>query len=554
MYHKFEKTDKYYGKKPLFNVREIASIKELFEGSCSMFAEKTAFLTKDKHSLPYREITYKTFHENVYSFAGYLTEKGVFDKKVAVIGENSYNWCVCYMAMQLGGGIIVPIDKELPFEDIKYITDFSEVSCIVASPKILKKHPNLTTLCPLVISMDEMAEIYKKPYEIPADIKINPDAASIIIFTSGTTGKAKGVMLSQKNIAFDIMNALTLFEMTPNDRFLSVLPIHHTYECTCGFLAPIYSGSSIAFCEGLLHFASNLKEAQPTMFFVVPLIADALLRNIEGKIKKAGKDKLIKKVIKISDFLKKFNIDITKIVFKEIHEGLGGKLKTIMIGAAAPKVETAEKLESLGITVLQGYGMTECSPIIAANRESCHRHDAAGLIPPEIDVKIVDANSEGIGEIIVKGDNITSGYYNNPEATAELIKDGWLYTGDLGYIKDNFVYITGRKKDVIITANGKNVYPEEIEGVLNDEEIIKESMVFAKEDHVLSALIVPDFDILGDISDEDVEKTIGEKIKEINKNLPPYKAIAKFIIRKEELIKTTTKKIKRFANLDKDNK
>ncbi len=554
MYHKFAKTDKYYGKEPLFKVREIGSIRELFEGSCDMFAERVAFLVKDKHSEPYREITYKTFRENVYSFAGYLTEKGVFDKKVAVIGENSYDWCVCYMAVQCGNGIIVPIDKELPFEDIKYIADFSEVSCVVASAKILKKHPQIAELCPLVICMDEMTEIYKTPYTLPEGLYPNPEDTSIIIFTSGTTGNAKGVMLSQKNIAVDIMNALALFEMTPEDRFLSVLPIHHTYECTCTFLAPVYSGASIAFCEGLLHFASNLKEAQPTMFFVVPLIAEALLRNIEAKVKKAGKEKLIKKAIKVSDFLKKFGIDITGIVFKEIKEGLGGKLRVMMVGAAAPKPETAMKLESLGIITVQGYGMTECSPIIAANRVSCHKHNAAGLIPPEIDVKIADANEEGIGEIIVKGDNVTSGYYKNEEATKEVFKDGYLYTGDLGYIENNFVFITGRKKDVIITANGKNVFPEEVESVLDACNYVKESMVYAKEDKVLSALIVPDYDVLkeefGEIpDDEKVEKLIAEKIREINKNLPTYKAVAKFTIRKEELIKTTTRKIKRFANL-----
>ena len=554
MYHKFQKTNKYYGKKPLFKVREISSIRDLFEGSCEMFADKCAFLVKDSHNTPYREITYKTFKENVYSFAGYLTEKDVFDKKVAVIGENSYEWCVCYMAVQCGNGIIVPIDKELPFEDIKHIADFSEVSCIVASEKILKKHPQIAELCPLVVSMDEMKEIYKKPYEIPVNIYPDPNAVSIIIFTSGTTGNAKGVMLTQKNIAFDIMNALALFEMTPNDRFLSVLPIHHTYECTATFLAGIYSGASIAFCEGLLHFASNIKEAQPTMFFVVPLIAEAVLRNIETKIRKAGKEKLVKNAIKVSDFLKKFGIDITGILFKEIKEALGGKLRVMMVGAAAPKPETAMKLKSLGITTIQGYGMTECSPIVAANRISCHDHRSAGLIPPEIDVKIVAADEKGIGEIIVKGDNVTCGYYKNEEATKELLKDGWCYTGDLGYIENNFVYITGRKKEVIITANGENVFPEEVENVLNDCEYIKESMVYAKEDKVLSALIVPDYDVFKeqfgeDFDDEKVEKIIGEKIKEFNKVLPSYKVISKFTIRKEDLIRTTTRKIKRFANL-----
>ena len=557
-----------YGKEPLFEIREISTLKEMFETSTKIYADKVGFLEKYDAKSPYTEITYKQFREDVYAFATGLIDMGLMGKKIAVIGENSYRWIVTYMSVVTGIGTIIPIDKELPYEEIKYLLDFSESSAIISSKKILKNKPELADCGIPCISMGDgeitMDSIIKRGQSLLdegdtryRDSIVKPDDVNIILFTSGTTGVSKGVMLSHKNICSNIMNTCAVFKITDEDRVFSFLPLHHTYECTCGHLCEIYVGASIAYCQGPKYILKNMQEAQPTMFFAVPLVLQSIYRMLNKALEKKGKTKTVKTGIAISKFLLKFGIDIRRKLFSEIVENFGGKLKMFLVGAAHIEPEILQFFTDVGITSIQGYGMTECSPLIAANRVCRHRNESAGLPIPELYAKIDNPDENGVGEIIVKSDSVMVGYYKNPEETEKTLKDGWLHTGDIGYIKDGFIYITGRSKNVIITSNGKNVFPEEIEGYLCRSKFISESMVYEAEvegKKVISAQVYPDFEeveqLLGAGYSEDALKSlIEEEVKLTNKDIPQWKAVANLIVRKEPFVKTTTQKIKRSANI-----
>lgn len=556
-----------YGKEPLFDVREVNTIREIFESSTALFADRIAFLQKYSMNSAYKEITFKEFRNDVYSFATGLIDIGLKDKKIAVIGESRYEWVTTYMSVVCGVGTIIPIDKELPYEEVKFLLDFSEASCIVCSKAILNKMPELMTATPKCICMEtyegceSFDEICIRGRKLIMDGNdafektiVQPDDVNIILFTSGTTGTAKGVMLTHKNIASTIMNATSLLEITPNDRSFSVLPIHHTYECSGTFLCFFYSGASIAFCQGLKYLVKNMQEAKPTMVCVVPMILEAIRKNIEKTLEKKGKTATVKKAVKISRGLLKVGIDVRRKLFKEIIATFGGELKSFLVGAAKVDPDTLAFYRDIGIDSLQGYGMTECAPFIAVNRHCRYNDDSAGLPCPEVEVKVVNPDANGVGEFAVRGENVMVGYYNNQEETDKVLVDGWLMTGDLGYMKDGFIFITGRAKNLIITNNGKNVYPEEIEEYLLRSKYVQECMVYAGDDNNIAAKIFPNFEeveaTLGtEYTDEALKTLIGDEIKEINKNIPSYKAIAEFSIRKEEFIKTTTKKIKRTANM-----
>jgi len=558
---------KIYGKEPLYTVRDVSTIREILESSTSLFGDRIAFMQKYGINSPYKEITYKEFRDDVYSFGTGLLKLGFKDKKIAVIGESRYEWACTYMSVVCGVGTIIPIDKELPYDEVKYLLDFSEASCVVCSKTILNKMPEIMTATSQCICMeayencmsfDQVCIMGRKKImdgnSDYANLTVNPDDVNIILFTSGTTGTAKGVMLTHKNICSTIVNSMALFQITPEDRSFSVLPIHHTYECTGTFLCFYFSGASIAFCQGLKYLIKNMQEAKPTMVCVVPMILEAIRKNIEKTLEKKGKTATVKKGIKISRAMLKVGIDIRRKLFKEIIATFGGNLNSFLVGAAKVNPETLAFYRDIGIGSLQGYGMTECAPFIAINRFCRYRDDSVGLPLPEVQVRVVNPDKNGIGEIAVKGDNVMKGYYKNQEETDKVIVDGWMLTGDLGYVKDGFIFLTGRAKNLIITDNGKNVYPEEIEDYLQRSEYIEECMVYAGDDNKIAAKIYPNFEAveakLGDgYTDDMLNNLISEEIKEINKNIPLYKAVAQFSIRKEEFIKTTTKKIKRAANM-----
>jgi len=376
----------------------------------------------------------------------------------------------------------------------------------------------------------------------------------------GTTSESKAVMLSHQNLASNVENMTKMVEFFPEDRFLSILPIHHSYECTCGFLMPFYKGASVAYCEGLRYIAQNMKEVQPTVVLLVPLIAESLYKKIWEGIEKQGKDKTVKLFIKITNVIggKKLKMKL----FHAVHENFGGKLRLLIAGAAAFNPEVSKGLRDLGLLGIQGYGLSECSPLLCVNRPVDYKDEALGLPIPCTEIKIVNPNSEGIGEIAAKGPQVMAGYYKAPELTAEVLEDGWLYTGDLGIIdSDGFVHMRGRKKNVIVTKNGKNIYPEELEALLYEIPYVKECMVYAKnEDETLKDTKVVasiflnqeyiDANHNGAKTIEEIKDIIWEEVKKINQNLVLEKHIKEISIRTKEFEKTTTMKIKRYLEKD----
>ena len=398
------------------------------------------------------------------------------------------------------------------------------------------------------------------------DAEVIADEMAVLLYTSGTTGLSKGVMLSNTNLAYNLMAAPTILKVNPWDIFFSVLPVHHTYECTCDFLMPLYKGASIAFCEGLRYITQNLEEVKPTMILGVPALIETLYKKIMKNVKKQGKDKTLARLLKANRKTKKLGLDISKPFTKQILDVFGGRMRVIISGGAAIDPEILQFFNDIGIIGVQGYGLTECSPMAALNPdvEKDMRNAAAGHLLPGMEVKIEDPDEDGVGEICFRGDNVMMGYYNNEAATNDVLRDGWFYSGDLGYVDEqNFVYITGRKKNVIITKNGKNVFPEEIEYYLSRIPYIAESMVWGDEndegtnDTSIVATIVTDAEELEEAlgagyTDEQVKDLLWKEIDKVNEELPLFKRVKKINVRTEEFEKNTSKKIKRFVDSNKE--
>ena len=497
--------------RPLYEVAQIRDIRDMLRQSVEKFSSKAAFLKKVDGK--YEPITYKQLGEDVNALGTALIGRGFLGKKIAVIGENRYEWDITYLATVCGAGIIVPMDKELPPKEVAQLIETAGVDAIVYAPKSEKaiveapvEHKfNMETDIPTLL--EEGRKLLAEGDTRYLDVEIDPEAMQILLFTSGTTSNAKAVMLSHRNIAENLMGMCSMLYIGPDDIFLSVLPIHHTYECTCGFLCQVYRGTTVAYSDGLRYITKNLAECKATMMLGVPLLLETMYNKIWKGAEKSGRAKKLRLGIKISRALLKLGIDKRKEIFKEIHATLGGNLRMLIAGAAAIDPKVAEGLRDFGIEAVQGYGLTECAPIAALNRDCNYRDAAAGLPLPGVDIKIDEQDENGIGEILIRGKNVMLGYYNNPEATAEAIQDGWFHSGDYGYIdKDGFVYITGRKKNVIVTKNGKNIFPEEIETYLNRQPIVAESMVYGIDlpdgDALVAVQVLPDF--------EEAKNALGE--------------------------------------------
>lgn len=558
---------------PLYEVREIRDLKDMINSSIKLFKDKPAFWVKEKGSPEYKPVTYGQVKIEMDALGTALFDLGLNGKRIAIIGENRYEWALTYLTVVSGTGLVVPIDKELPENEIISLMKRAQIDAVIYSGNISSKmstfisdenNSHINFICmdkpesgkvlylrDLIETGKKLLETGKKDY---LEAQIDPEEMNIMLFTSATTDTSKVVMLSQKNICVNLMSMCKMIDIRSEDIFFSLLPLHHTYECTCGFLCPFYRGSSIAYCEGLRHIAKNLQESKATIFLGVPLIFETMYKKIWDSAKKSGSDKKLKTGIKICNFMKTFKVDLTKKLFAPIYESFGGNLRLMISGAAGINPSVAKGYRDFGLGFLQGYGLTECSPIVALNRDVDFKDSAAGLAMPGVEVKINEPGEDGIGEIICKGENVMLGYYNDEVNTAKVIKDGWFYTGDLGYMdSDGFVYITGRKKHVIVTKNGKNIYPEEIETLINEISYVKESIVYGKEDEksgemIVAALIVPDMEKLESEGKtiKDVEKMLEEDIKVINKKLVLYKYIRDYTIREQEFAKTTTKKIKRY--------
>ena len=560
---------------------KFTDLKDMLNQTGEVYGDRPAYIFKTEEKGKFRTITHKEFRENINALGTTLIQMGLKDKRIALISENRYEWELSYLAVASGVGVIVPLDKALPDNELESLILRSQVEAIIYSSKYdvimntlrEKKNTNLKYF----ISMDleentqgiyaEKALVEKgkklladgnKTY---IDAKIDAEKMGIMLFTSGTTAMSKAVMLSHKNLVTNVMDIIQRFDLTDEDRFLSFLPLHHVFECTVGFLYPISIGGSIAFCEGVKHMAENIKEFEITAMISVPAVFDIIYRKVMKTIEKKGKLANLEKGKKVSQFLLKMKIDLRKQLFKEVHESLGPKLKLVVTGGAALDPETEKGFNDLGFDVEQGYGLTETAPVIAAETPKCRRLGSIGKKFPSVEVKIDDPDEEGIGELMAKGPSIMLGYYENEEATKSALEsDGWFHTGDLARIdKDGFIYISGRKKSVIVLNNGKNVFPEEIETLLNKVEGIKETFVFEKKeddgDVKVCVEIVYDKELIKELyhieGEENIKEFLWDKVKEVNKLMPKYKYVREMVITEEPLIKTTTLKIKRHEELKK---
>jgi long-chain acyl-CoA synthetase len=557
----------------LFEVPEINSIQEMLILSSKTYGDKTAL--EDLNETPIQKVTYNQLFENVVKFGKALNKLGLKERDhIAVIGENRVQWGITYLTAMCFNYVIVPIDKNLSHNEILNILHESDSVAIVFSetyePLLREKGDALLKL-KNYISMDHKKEengFHSMPQLMGNESSalhtlphISPDDLAEIIFTSGSLGRAKGVMLSQRNLAANLMAMTSMIKMYSTDRFLSVLPIHHTYECTCGFLCPVYTGGSVHYARSLKTVVDDLQKVKATMLLGVPLLYDKMFKKISKGIKEDKiKSKVVPPLMKITDLLQGVGWkDAKKKVFKELHEKFGGSIRIFIAGGAAPDPLVAKGLRELGFTFIQGYGLTETAPILALNRLDNFKDNAAGIPLPGVEIKINNPDSEGIGEIFAKGKNVMLGYYKNPKLTEETFENGWFKTGDLGFIdSDGFLHISGRKKNVIISKSGKNIFPEEIEDILNRNPFIQECLVYGekdeKQDEIIAVQLVTDAEAFIEYSEKNnvaitpefIEKTISEAIKQANKELTSYKQIKKFYVRNKEFEKTTTQKIKRY--------
>ncbi|MBW7888805.1 MAG: AMP-binding protein [Bacteroidetes bacterium] len=561
----------------LNSVPSISSLQDLLLQSARTYSDKLAM--EDLNDTPIPRVTFHSLLKHILKFGAALKKLGLPERShIAVIGENRVQWAISYLTAACFNYVVVPIDRNLNTNEVLNVIYESDAEAIIFSeqyePIFSEKHSSLMKL-KAFISMDaptkrgrflSMTELmHNSPggsvTELP---KIHPDEMSVIIFTSGTLGRAKGVMLSQRNIAQNLMAMLSVFMMYPEDRFLSVLPMHHTYECNCGMLCPMLAGSSVHFARSLKTVTEDLQNVKATILLGVPLLYDKMFKRIhKGIQEKKAVAAIIHPLISVTNVAQHFGWkSAKKTIFKEIHEKFGGSIRYFIAGGAAPDPLTAKGLRELGFNFIQGYGLTETSPILALNSPENFKDDAAGLPLPNVELRIQAPDSDGIGEVYAKGPNVMLGYYKNSEATNEVFEQGWFKTGDLGYFDDDgFLHISGRKKNVIISKTGKNVFPEEIEDVINRSPYIMESLVYGEEDkkldEIIAAQIVVDADAIIELSEavkkpvtkEFIHEIISSEIQKANKQLSSYKQIRRFIIRDEEFQKTTTQKIKRFANM-----
>ena len=553
---------------PLFPTYPFATLQDLVEEVATRYRDKVALATKDKgayHTTSFLQLRARVLELSA-GLAGLGTSKG---DPVALIGENTTEWALSYLAIVSSGRVVVPVDRDLRPGEVRHILEFSEVETVLCSGRFVDDMVSLraeTGRPNRVVSLEEEAgkgdhsfpELLERgyrelegepPYRLP---EVGPEDLAAIIFTSGTMGSSKAVMLTHGNLTSNIIatSQFVSIQNDDHDRLLSVLPLHHTYECTCGFLTALYQGASIYHAENLRRIPENLAESRATVVLGVPLLFETMYRRIEKGIRETGERKF--RIAKgVASLCERFGFRIRRRLFKPVHDRLGGSLRLLITGGAAMNPAVSRGFRDLGINCIQGYGMTEASPLIAVNREANPKDSSVGMPLPGVEARIVE------GEITVRGPNLMLGYYKNPHATEEALEGGWLHTGDLGHLdRDGFLYVSGRKKSVIVTPNGKNVYPEELEAHLNDRRFIAESLVWGGpwSDPALTevqAIIVPDVEALDEefgasnYDDERIEKVIAEEVKQVNRVLANYKRIRQFSRRHEEFEKTTTRKIKR---------
>lgn len=559
----------------LYEYIEISDLKDMLQKSGNLYGDNIAY--KIKKNDEYITFTHKEVRKMINGLGTALINMGLKGKRIAVIGENRYEWEIAYLAIACGTGTVVPLDKSLPENELRNLIERSGVEAIFYTQKYEKllikmKHEAVGKLKHL-INMDlnihtdgiyselELIQYGKNLLDDGnmefVNAKIDADKMGIMLFTSGTTSASKIVALSHKNICSNLMDISSVLDINEHDVFLSFLPLHHVFECTVGFLFSLYKGAQTVFADGIRHIVENMNEYHVSVMASVPAIYERIFKIISKQMENRN---MKEKIVELEEKYSNASMEEKKKVFSEIHEMLGGNVRLLISGAASLDPTIEAKYRKLGLNLVQGYGLTETSPVVAVGNKVFHRVGSVGKVVPHVKAKIVNADKDGMGELVVSGPSIMLGYYQNEEATREVLKDSWFYTGDLAKIdKDGYIFICGRKKSVIVLKNGKNIFPEEMENLLNRIEGIEESFVYGKpvsddpndlkifvelvynKETVMKAYKINDF--------EKMHEVIFQKIKEINKTMPPYKAIKGITLTEESLIKTTTGKIKRNENL-----
>lgn len=562
----------------LYEYMKITDLKDMLKKSGDKYGNKIAYKIKIERN-KYITYTHKEIRQMINNLGTRLIDMGLKNKRIAVIGENRYEWEIAYLSIVCGTGIVVPLDKSLPQNELEKVIERSGVEAIFYSNKYTESLKsivgrgigNLKTLISMDLShhtegiysqkelINEGKELMEDGDTSFIDAEIDNEKMSIMLFTSGTTSDSKIVALSHKNLVTNLMDIASVLDINSDDVFLSFLPLHHVFECTVGFLFSLYLGAQTVFCDGIRYIVENLNEYKVTVMASVPAIYERIFKLIIRRIKERGE---LEELLEKEEKYKNSSMEEKKKAFKDIHDMLGGNIKLFISGAASLDKEIEEKYRNLGLNLVQGYGLTETSPVIGIGSKKYHKIGSIGKAIPSVQAKVIDCNKEGIGELIAKGPNIMLEYYQNKEATKKAIIDGWFYTGDLARIdEEGYIFICGRKKNVIVLKNGKNIYPEEMENLINKIEGVEESFIYGKqlsedkENIKIYAKIVYNEEIVKNAykveTSEEIHNEIAKKIREINNLMPKYKAIRGFLLTTEPLIKTTTNKIKRQQNLEK---
>lgn len=585
-YDKIDQIKDKKSKNKYYEETHYKTVKEIFKRSIEKYKNNIYILERPNHDhkAKFEEFTYERFGNDAINLGtGLMKYLNLSNERIIIIGENTYYWYVSYFSILCGVGIAVPVDKELPNNEIENVIKRSRAAAVIYSKKKKDAIDKIKDNLPMVkyfIEMNSNDGVQGRDVGIEhviaegkkltdagnteyMDVEIDPEEFKFLIFTSGTTSQAKGVMLCHRNLAENVNAVSKYVKIYERDRFFSVLPLHHTYESSIGALLPFANGSSVAICGGLRYIVPDMQEAKPTAMLAVPLLVESLYKKINQSIEKSGKAGLVNSMLHLTNALKSVGIDIKRKVFKEIYDNLGGNMRIIVSAAAPIDKKIGKWVQDIGIEFLQGYGLTETAPIAALTPECDPRVGSVGLPVNCAQIKIHNPNENGEGEIWIKSQTLMLGYYEDEEATKEVVHDGWFNSGDIGYQdKDGYVYVTGRSKNVIVTQNGKNIYPEEIELLLSKIPEIQECMVYGKEvegekELIISVKVIPNMEEIEklhgkDLSEEEIHKIIWNKIKEVNKGLTSYKAIKNLEIKHDEFAKTTTMKIKRYVELQKD--
>ena len=538
----------------------LETIRDIINNSSNKYKDKIAI--REKKNKKIVSYTYEQLRNDVYALGTKLIDMGLKDKHIAIVGENSYNWIVSYLAIITGVGVAVPLDKELDSEQISKLLEKGDASAVLFSKGFLSsideiiensklefaaclndtdKYTDVQTL------INEGRQLINEGSTVYEDSIVNVNELNVIMFTSGTTGFNKGVMISQNNLLVNIEQSCKAFGIYHST--VAVLPFHHIYENVCGMMAPIAIGMNLFINDSLKYLSKNLKLVKPELEIMVPLFLETMEKSIRVELKRMNLEKTFENSIKFSNFLLKFGIDLRRLLFRKVHANFGGKLKAIVCGGAALKPELITFFGDIGITIHNGYGITECTPLISVNLNKKGDHFSVGKIFSSCEVKIDNKNEEGIGEILVKGPNVMIGYYKDDESNEKSFTNGWFRTGDYGSIDaDKNLVICGRKKNLIVLSNGKNVHPEELEGYIYEMmPYVKESLVYIdknkKGSEVISTYVYLDQDFSSGKSLEELESILKEDLKKVNKKLPSFKKIQHIYIKEEEFEKNSSKKI-----------